>query len=207
MANAIIGGKTRPLKWDKHRNSVYISGLLALWGVSPPVLADDWGCQVLLCLADPRGPETESACVPPIEKLWTALAHGKSFPTCDLSTSLADIPNDAKSLLPASAVTNGQGTAASNTWASGSYCRDDMLYWAGHDQDTLACRSSAAINVTIDGVLYTRVWWNEGGGATTNEFYGAGSTAVDYDPAMSAQKFLDLQNSTNTDSGGGGGGQ
>jgi hypothetical protein len=80
-----------------------------------------------------------------------------------------------------------------------------MLYWAGRDQDTLACRSSAAINVTIDGVLYTRVWWNESGGATTNEFYGAGSTAVQYDPTKSAQIFLNDQNTDMNESGGGGG--
>jgi len=205
MANAIICVKARLLKVDKTLFSVLISGFLMALSAPKIAMADDWGCQVLLCLADPRGPETESACVPPIEKLWSALAHGKSFPTCDLSTSLADIPDDAKSLLPASALTTGQGTAASNTWASGSYCREDMLYWAGHDQDTLACRSSAAINVTIDGVLYTRVWWNEGGGATTNEFYGAGSTAVDYDPTKSAQTFLNQQNSDINESGGGGG--
>lgn len=46
--------------------------------------ASDWGCQVLLCLADPRGPTTEGACVPPITKLWDWLAKGKVFPSCTL---------------------------------------------------------------------------------------------------------------------------
>lgn len=48
--------------------------------------ASDWGCQVLLCLADPRGPTTEGACVPPIEKLWDELRKARpKFPTCDMA--------------------------------------------------------------------------------------------------------------------------
>lgn len=47
--------------------------------------ASDWGCEVLLCLSDPRGPTTENACVPPISKLWKHLAKGRAFPTCDLA--------------------------------------------------------------------------------------------------------------------------
>lgn len=46
--------------------------------------ADDWGCQVMLCLSDPRGATTEKECVPPMKKLWRHLAQGKPFPTCDL---------------------------------------------------------------------------------------------------------------------------
>lgn len=47
--------------------------------------ASDWGCQVLLCLSDPRGPTKESECRPPIHKLWRALAKGHSFPSCALA--------------------------------------------------------------------------------------------------------------------------
>lgn len=203
MANAIICGNARPLKVDKSLFSVFISGFLIGLLAPKPALADDWGCQVLLCLADPRGPETESECKPPIKKLWKALAHGDAFPSCDFSTGLSDIPDDAKNLLPASALTAGQGTGASNIWAGSNYCPENLLYWSGIDQSELACRATGAINVTIDGALYTRVWWNMGGGATTTEFYGPGSTSTNYDPSTSAQKFLDLQNTS--DVGGGGG--
>lgn len=48
--------------------------------------ADDFGCKVLLCLADPRGPETEQQCVPPIEQMKAGLAHGDPFPTCDMGS-------------------------------------------------------------------------------------------------------------------------
>jgi len=40
------------------------------------------GCQVVLCLATPGSPTKYVECVPPITKLWNALAIGGSFPTC-----------------------------------------------------------------------------------------------------------------------------
>lgn len=44
--------------------------------------ASDWGCEVILCLANPGSPTEYSACVPPIKKLYSHLAKGGSFPTC-----------------------------------------------------------------------------------------------------------------------------
>jgi hypothetical protein len=44
--------------------------------------ADDWGCQVLLCLSNPGGPTQYAECRPPIERLWSHLAKGRSFPIC-----------------------------------------------------------------------------------------------------------------------------
>jgi hypothetical protein len=44
--------------------------------------ADDWGCQVILCLSNPGGPTQYAECRPPIQKLWGELAEGHSFPTC-----------------------------------------------------------------------------------------------------------------------------
>lgn len=43
---------------------------------------DDWGCQVLLCLSNPGGATQYAECRPPIERLWSHLAKGHSFPTC-----------------------------------------------------------------------------------------------------------------------------
>ena len=43
---------------------------------------DDWGCQVLLCLSNPGGPTQYAECRPPIERLWSHLAKGRSFPIC-----------------------------------------------------------------------------------------------------------------------------
>lgn len=44
--------------------------------------ADDWGCQVLLCLSNPGGPMQFAECVPPVQRLWNELARGRPFPTC-----------------------------------------------------------------------------------------------------------------------------
>ncbi len=44
--------------------------------------ADDWGCQVLLCLSNPGGATQYAECRPPIERLWSHLAKGRSFPIC-----------------------------------------------------------------------------------------------------------------------------
>lgn len=52
-----------------------------------PANADDWGCQVLLCMSNPGGPTQFSECVPPIERLWRHLRRGGSFPTCDMAGS------------------------------------------------------------------------------------------------------------------------
>ncbi|MBC8746040.1 hypothetical protein F6X42_05165 [Paraburkholderia sp. WC7.3b] len=135
--------------------------------------ADDWGCQVLLCLSNPGGPEQYSACVPPIEKLWRALRHGDPFPICDFGAG------------------GSQGAFATNTFASGSYCREDLLHWGGSEQSELLCGATAAINVDIDNQLYSRVWWGvAGAGSTITEFYGGGSVQVPYDPLQSAAVFL-----------------
>ncbi len=45
--------------------------------------ASDYGCRVLLCLANPAGPTAVAQCVPPITQLWRDLARLRPFPTCD----------------------------------------------------------------------------------------------------------------------------
>ncbi|MEI2298724.1 hypothetical protein [Ensifer sp. MJa1] len=44
--------------------------------------AAEWGCQVILCLSNPAGPTQYTECLPPIQKLWRALAKGRPFPAC-----------------------------------------------------------------------------------------------------------------------------
>ena len=57
-----------------------LSGLL-----SRPVLADQWGCEVLLCLSNPAGPTAVKKCEPPIHRLWDHLRDGHEFPSCDMA--------------------------------------------------------------------------------------------------------------------------
>jgi hypothetical protein len=56
--------------------------------LTPWVYADEWGCQVLLCLSNPNGPTAVKECEPPIRKLWIELAKPHhTFPSCELSSS------------------------------------------------------------------------------------------------------------------------
>lgn len=45
--------------------------------------ASEYGCQVLLCLASPKGPKQFVECHSPINQLYSDLRRGRSFPTCD----------------------------------------------------------------------------------------------------------------------------
>lgn len=54
-------------------------GLVAV-AAPQPAYASDWGCQVVLCLATPGSPTKYAECVPPITKLWNALAMGGGLP-------------------------------------------------------------------------------------------------------------------------------
>lgn len=50
--------------------------------------AAPWGCVVLLCLANPRGPTSIVQCVEPIRRLWSALRSRQPFPTCPMAQGL-----------------------------------------------------------------------------------------------------------------------
>jgi hypothetical protein len=62
-----------------------------------PTPTHDWGCEVLLCLANPNGPTAAAACVPPIHRLWSHLARGRAFPSCGMATG----PNGRSYAVPA----------------------------------------------------------------------------------------------------------
>lgn len=166
--------------------------------------ANDWGCQVFVCLSDARGPETESQCVPPIEKLWDALRHDDPFPTCDLVASLANLPAALVDAFPPGTLESyGKGSSASNTWAGGGYCRQDLVAWGGRDQSELVCKATGAINVMINGKLHTRVWWGvntggllgnvSGGPHTITETYTGPNPFPAYDPTKAGAAFLEQE--------------
>ncbi|SAK83265.1 hypothetical protein AWB77_04263 [Caballeronia fortuita] len=55
-------------------------------GASVPAHASEYGCKVLLCLANPAsngGPKGVGECVPPINQLYHDLSKGRPFPKCD----------------------------------------------------------------------------------------------------------------------------
>ena len=45
--------------------------------------ADDWGCQVALCMANPAGATAVPECAPVMQRLYDALKNKRPWPTCD----------------------------------------------------------------------------------------------------------------------------
>jgi hypothetical protein len=64
---------------------VYPAAAVAAVAIATQASASDYGCRVLLCLANPAGPTAVSQCVPPITQLWRDLSRvpPRPFPTCD----------------------------------------------------------------------------------------------------------------------------
>lgn len=57
--------------------------------VGIPTPTSNWPCEVLLCMANPRGPMAVGECVPPIRRLFRELARGRMFPVCTMASSPA----------------------------------------------------------------------------------------------------------------------
>lgn len=57
----------------------------ALLSVGTLAQASDYGCKVLMCLANPNGPKAVKECEPPIDRLWYDLARSNDFPSCDMA--------------------------------------------------------------------------------------------------------------------------
>ncbi|MGR9235000.1 hypothetical protein ACVMIX_006664 [Rhizobium leguminosarum] len=73
--------------------NLLVNSVVAACCLAPPYLtspgkaqANEWGCEVILCLSNPGGPTQFAACRPSIQKLWRELAEGHSFPTCSGAT-------------------------------------------------------------------------------------------------------------------------
>jgi len=71
--------------------SVCCSGLLVMsLAAATPAAADDlWGCEVLLCLANPGGWSAIPACHPPMARLRQHLARKRPFPSCPQASAPA----------------------------------------------------------------------------------------------------------------------
>lgn len=56
------------------------------------VYADDWGCQVALCISNPAGPMAVAECVEPMQRLYNALKNKKGWPSCGLAQAPTPAP-------------------------------------------------------------------------------------------------------------------
>lgn len=97
---------------------LHVLSLTALMSLPLGAKAGDlWGCEVLLCLANPAGPMAASACVPPIQRLYAALSKRPPdpFPTCEeanTSTASAKPGQSYFDLCPAGTRALSAGTPA-----------------------------------------------------------------------------------------------
>jgi hypothetical protein len=81
-----VGERCNPVvqrTWVMQKAFAGFIGAAAMLVVAPPTFASDYGCKVLMCLANPNGATAVQECRPPIEQLHRDLAHGRDFPSCD----------------------------------------------------------------------------------------------------------------------------
>ncbi|MEY9558877.1 hypothetical protein ABIA26_001218 [Sinorhizobium fredii] len=145
--------------------------------------ADDWGCEVILCLSNPGGATQYAPCRPPIHRLWRELARGHAFPTCSsvgfrasrpryepyscdegfrLTTRSSDRGNEASCVSTApQTVSNSEchyeraGSAISSRWDHLGGERQCRRYVTRRPK----VRSKPHfVDVTIDGIGRQRVW-------------------------------------------------
>lgn len=136
-------------------SSALISALLML---TQPVLAVD-GCQALLCLAAPSWRDVPM-CVPTIRQLMHDMARGKPFPVCQMS---------------------GQGNQASLQPAyAPSNCPAQYTHvWMSQGGLRYSCDYNSVVNVSVNGALWSRTWWNHGDDSVT-EFTPAAKTGLSH---------------------------
>lgn len=110
--------------------------------------ADTWACEIVLCLANPQGPTAVEQCVPPIKRMWKALAKGKSIPTCKFSDKDG---KETESRASGSYIE----TAGADPYAAGA-C--PFVYYAGESQQKF-CAFTGVTNQYINGALWGRIWY------------------------------------------------
>ena len=97
---------------------------------------DLWGCQVLLCLANPNGPEALSECQPPMERLREHLRHGHPFPSCpEGGSAYARSTSSYYDLCPAGTVELAEAQFGAAALATG------MIYYGIGDGGNVTQRS------------------------------------------------------------------
>src|SRR4051794_41076467 len=105
------------------------------------------GCLVLLCLAAPSW-QNIAQCVDPVRQVLRDVARGRPFPRCEMS---------------------GAGNSAANQSSRvPDYC--PMQYIRTLELESgpsYYCDYAGAVEVNVDGVLWSRVWWSPTGDSVT----------------------------------------
>ena len=120
------------------------------------------GCLVLLCFAAPSW-SSIAQCVPPIQQVLSDLVRGRPFPTCSMSGA-----------------GNNASAQSSNppTYCPPQYTRVDYL----ESGSRYTCDYDGAVEVDVNGALWTRTWWNESGDSVTEFTPAAKAQLGTWDP-------------------------
>ena len=112
--------------------------------------ASDYGCRVLLCLANPAGPTAVTQCVPPITQLWRDLARvpPRPFPSCDEARPAIAVQNttwydpcpEGTSALEGGLYALQQGAPDASVPALGIGEGDNLQPWNGDNVVTLTSK-------------------------------------------------------------------
>lgn len=107
--------------------------------------ADNWPCEVLLCMSNPAGPTAVAECKPPIDRLWKHLSKGRGWPVCDMASD-----------------------SASQEWANTDNCPPQYIAFDESESGSKAyCTYSGAITIKQNGEPYMKVWWTPSGRSVT----------------------------------------
>ncbi len=128
-----------------------IAALVLGMGATAPAFASDqhWACEVVLCMANPKGPLALKECEPSIKKAWKAWAKGKSVPSCK--------KQDAQGV-DTGEITKAEGLIETSQADPVKNCPTQFTYYATRNK-TKHCAFSGVTNQYIDGQLWGRIWY------------------------------------------------
>ena len=135
--------------------------LLVVLGIFTPSAKAADGCLVLLCLTAPSWSNIRQ-CVDPVRSVLRDLARGHPFPECS---------------------TSGRGNQASNQMAAApGLCPPQYAHEEDRENGPVySCDYTGAIDVRVDGTLWSRTWWNPGGDSVTDFSSTAKAQLTDWD--------------------------
>uniref|UniRef100_UPI0032209B84 hypothetical protein n=1 Tax=Zoogloea sp. TaxID=49181 RepID=UPI0032209B84 len=128
-----------------------ITALVLSLGAATPTFASDqhWACEVVLCMANPKGPLALKECEPSIKKAWKAWAKGKSVPSCK--------KQDAQGV-DAGEITKAEGLIEASNADPVKNCPAQFTYYATRNK-VKHCAFSGVTNQYINGQLWGRIWY------------------------------------------------